>query len=178
MVDIAVPNPGTTAAVVLRFIRSEGTVDVPNNRSYLYADLYLAVTAANGSAGPFKSSPASSAGLDSSLGSMGSWSGPYDLRPASALPQLHLIHWEGWVNHGTDGSQSVFFSFTFNGAGGTPLGNAYGEDSIALTRILRGPRVRSGGSWRNSVAYVRTGGTWRTAVPYVRSGGAWRIGAG
>ena len=74
MVDAAVAHAGTSAAVVVRFLHSEGTVDVVDNRSYLCADLYLAVTAANGASGPFKLSPASSAYLNSCFGSMGSWS--------------------------------------------------------------------------------------------------------
>lgn len=137
MTDVAIGTPGTSADVVARLVRSEGLIDVPNNRSYLYADLYLKVTAANGASGPWKASPPSSASLGSSLGSLGTWSGGYDLRPASSLPAQLLIHWEGWVAHDADGKKTVSFTITFTGAGGSPLDHGYGEDSIVLSAIPR-----------------------------------------
>lgn len=176
MADAAVATPGTSADVVARLIRSEGTIDIPNNRSYLYADLYLKLTAANGAGGPWKLSPASSAYLNSSLGSMGAWSAGYDLRPASSLPQLHLIHWEGWVTHDPDGTKTVTFSFGFTGNGGTPLGSGAGADSITLAAIPRNRiRVGQGAVWRHAESYVGVNGEWRPALIHAGVGDAWRL---
>jgi hypothetical protein len=177
MVDVAVGHPGTSASVVLRFVRSEGAVDIPNNRSYLYADLYLAVTAPNGAGGPWKLSPPSSASLGSSLGSMGTWSGGYDLRPASSLPSLHLIHWEGWVTHAADGKRTVSFTFSFVGAGGTPLDHGEGSDSIVLTAIPRNrAMVGVAGAWKEAETYVGVNGEWKPALIYAGVSGEWKLG--
>ena len=176
MVDAAVAHPGTSAAVVLRFIRSEGTVDTVNNRSYLYADLYLKVTASNGAGGPFKTSPASSAYLNSSLGALGSWSAGYDLRPASGLPQIHLVHWEGWVAHDADGKKTVTFSFGFSGAGGTPLGSGSGSDSIVLTAISRNlMRVKVAGVQTFHLVYAKINGVMTPVQPAVKDGGTMKL---
>ncbi len=176
MVDVTVGSPGTSADVALRLVRSEGVVDIPNNRSYLYADLYLTVTAANGAGGPFRLSPASSASLGSSLGSLGTWSAGYDLRPASSLPQIHLIHWEGWVNHNADGTRTVSFTFSFTGAGGTPLDHGEGSDSIVLTAIPRNrAMVGVGGVWKQAETYVGINGEWKPALIYAGVSGQWKL---
>lgn len=79
------------------------------------------------------------------------------------------------VAHNDDGTGSLGFS---GGADVAVFGVANVAGSLTLPRIPRGPRVRYGGQWRNTVAYVRSGGSWRIAIPYVRSGGSWRIGGG
>lgn len=175
MADAAVANPGTSASVVVRLTRSETVVDVPNNRSYLVADLTLKVTAANGAGGPVDGNQWSTASLNSSLGSMGTWQGTYDLRPASSFPSLLLIHWEGWVTHDADGTKTVTFTFGFSGQGGTPLGVGSGADSITLTAIPRN-RVKVGvsGSWQLADVYVGINGAWVPARPYVGVSGAWK----
>lgn len=80
------------------------------------------------------------------------------------------------ITHNTDGTKTVQFLTSADvdqmGVATTPTG------SVALARIPRGPRVRSGGVWRNTVAYVRSGGVWKIAIPYVRSNGTWKIGGG
>src|SRR5690606_10209890 len=107
----------------------------------------------------------SSASLGSSLGSMGTWSAGYDLRPASALPALHLVHWEGWVTHLADGKRTVSFTMSFTGAGGTPLDTAYGTDSIMLTAIPRNrTMVGIAGAWEEAETFVGVNGSWQPAL--------------
>lgn len=176
MADAVVGSPGTSADVVLRLVRSETTVDIPGNRSYLVADLYLKVTAANGAGGPYKLSPPSSASLGSSVGSMGAWSGGYDLRPASALPALHLIHYEGWIPHLPDGTRTVSFTMSFTGAGGTPLDTAYGTDSIVLTPIPRNRAyVGVDDEWVEAETYVGVNGAWRPALLHAGVDDTWKL---
>lgn len=177
MTDALVARPGTSATVVVRLTSSEGTVDIQNNRSYLYVDGYLGVTAANGAGGPYKLSPASSAALYASgnlSGQIGSWSAGYDLRPASSLPFLHLIHWEGWVAHNADGSASVNLQFDFSGAGGTPLGFGSVSHTQGLSTIPRNRTiVGSGGTWKTGEVYVDINGERKMGQPYVGKDGAW-----
>lgn len=50
--------------------------------------------------------------------------------------------------------------------------------AISLSRIPRGPRVKDGGVWKNTILYVKDNGTWKIAVPYVKDNGTWKIGGG
>ena len=85
------------------------------------------------------------------------------------------------VGHNSDGTQSVGFSGDFRSQAQTqswhvPQLNLSG--SIVMSRIPRGPRVKHGGQWRNTVAYVKHGGQWKTAIPHIKHGGQWKIGGG
>lgn len=175
MADAAVGTPGTSADYVVRLNRSEGSLDIAGNRSYLSLSLYLVTTAANGAGGAYNLNNWSTAYVNSAeLGSLVAWQGHYDMRPASSLPSLHLGSWEGWVTHNSDGTKTINFTFGFSGQGGTPLSTGDGSDSIVLTPLPRGPKVRIGGAWKQSTAYVRVGGAWKQAVPYTRVGGGWK----
>lgn len=103
------------------------------------------------------------------------WSGnwTYDF---GGIGSITVAAGERWIPHAADGTKSAWCSasvrMTDPAAGtGTPSG------ALELPRIPRGPRVRHGGTWRHSVAYVRHGGAWRTAIPHVRQGGTWRLGS-
>lgn len=178
MTDGAVASPGTSATTVVRLLSSEGTVDIPNNRSYLYVDCYLGITASNGAAGPFKTSPASSAALYASGslgGQIGGWSAGYDLRPASSLPFLHLIHYEGWVTHDAQGAASVNLQFDFSGNGGTPLGFGTVSHTQPLTTIPRGALDEYvGGVWDVSALDVYDAGVWKQQALDVYDAGVWK----
>lgn len=45
-------------------------------------------------------------------------------------------------------------------------------------RIPRGPRVKDGGVWKNTILYVKDAGVWKIAIPYVKDAGTWKIGGG
>lgn len=82
------------------------------------------------------------------------------------------------IAHDDDGTKTVAFSATSELVNVLPIGTASVSGSLTLPRIPRGPRVRSGGSWRHTVAYVRVGGVWKIAIPYVRTGGSWKVAGG
>lgn len=175
MADAAVGTPGTSADYNVRLTRVETTLDAANNRSYLVVDLDLVTIAANGAGGAYNLNPGTTAYVNSAeLGSLIAFSGTYDMRPASSLPVKDLGHWEGWVTHDSDGTKTINFTFGFSGQGGTPLSTGSGADSIVLTPLPRGPKVRVGGAWKDSTAYVRVGGVWKEATPHVRIGGVWK----
>lgn len=177
MAEVGVAHPGTSADVRIQCNASEGTVDIPNNRSYLYVSLILYVAAYNGAGGPFKLSPASYGYVNSSLGTMVATSKGYDLR-SSVASSIVWGTWEGWVNHNSDGSMTVTFDYGFNGAGGTPLGNGSGGHSIVLTKIPRGPRIKIGALWKNTILYIKSSGVWKIALAYVKNAGVWKISGG
>ena len=100
----------------------------------------------------------------------------YDFRNGSNSGEWLFAQGVRTITHNADGTASFEFASEMTLVS---LGTAVASTgSIALPRIPRGPRVRSGGSWRNSVAYVRSGGQWKVAVPYVRSGGSWKVAGG
>lgn len=82
------------------------------------------------------------------------------------------------VPHNADGTKTVVISANATLANPIPIGTASVSGSLPLPRIPRGPRVRDGGSWKHSIAYVRDGGTWKIAIPYVRDGGTWKVAGG
>lgn len=81
------------------------------------------------------------------------------------------------VPHNADGTRSLTSSGTLS-TNHSYFGSGTASGTMALPRIPRGPRVRSGGTWRNTVAYVRVGGVWKVATPYVRVGGVWKVAGG
>jgi hypothetical protein len=96
----------------------------------------------------------------------------YDFRNYDSLL---LASGQTRITHNADGTGSC----AFNGAANVQvMGTASVAGSLPLPRIPRGPLVRYGGTWRNTVAYVRDGGTWKIATPYVRSGGVWKVSGG
>lgn len=98
----------------------------------------------------------------------------YDFRNGSNSGSF--LWTEGTVNiaHNADGTGSYDFASEIRLDG---LGTATaGTGSRGLPRIPRGPRVKTGGTWRNTICYVKVGGTWRIALPYVKTGGTWRLG--
>lgn len=55
----------------------------------------------------------------------------------------------------------------------------WGEWSPSATLLIDGgPRIRSGNTWKQTVAYVRYNGSWRKAIPYVKHNGVWKPGIG
>lgn len=175
MADAAVATPGTSASVVIRCIASEGTVDVPNNRSYLYVDLYLVVTAYNGANGPFRTSPADSYGyVDSSVGLMIANTRGYDLRQ-SVASSIHWGSYAGWIPHLPDGTRTVTLNFGFNGGGGTPLGNGSGSMSITLTPIAQASLERyDGSSFKKSILERYDGSGWKRQILERYDGSSWK----
>lgn len=76
------------------------------------------------------------------------------------------------VYHKPDGTGSYSF---VTSSSLVSLGSALASTGTrTLARIPRGPRVKHGGVWRNTVAYVKVSGVWRIALPYVKSG-TWKI---
>lgn len=178
MVTAVVASPGTSADVVVELLVSEGTVDIPNNRSMMYVTERLRVTAYNGAGGPFKTSPASYGYVNSSLGTLVSVSKGYDLRSSSGLNPITWGTWSGWVTHDADGKKTVTFTYGFEGEGGTPLGNGSGSHSFTLTEIPRGPRIKIGAIWKNTILYIKSSGIWKIALLYIKSSGIWKITGG
>lgn len=177
MAEVGVAHPGTSADVRLECTYAIGTQDIANNRTYLTIWERIYVAAYNGAGGPWKASPASSASVTSVMGTHIGFSGGYDLR-SSVQSSQSLGSWAGWVNHNADGTMALGISYAFSGNGGTPLGNGSGSFTITFPRIPRGPRVKFGGVWRNTVLYVKHLGVWKIAVLYVKHLGTWKIGGG
>lgn len=80
------------------------------------------------------------------------------------------------IDHDSDGTKSVSFSATTTL--GSSVGTASASGTLNLPRIARGPRVRSGGTYKPTVAYVRVSGSWKIAIPYVRHSGTWKVAGG
>lgn len=82
------------------------------------------------------------------------------------------------IAHDDDGTKTVAFSATSELVNALPIGTASVTGSLVLPRIPRGPRVRSGGAWKHTIAYVKVGGTWKVAIPHVRVSGTWKVAGG
>ena len=78
-----------------------------------------------------------------------------------------------WINHATDGTLTTYLTFAVSSTN-YYIGSGQVRIDATAPRIIRGPRIRVNGTWRNTIAYVRVGGAWRQATPYVRVGGSWR----
>lgn len=149
----------------------ELSVDIPNNRSRVRVRgiLYNGGSARSWTGG----------NVQKSISGGASWtnnSGGFDVAARSTQT---IIDVQFDIPHNADGTKTVTFNIR---VGNTPT-QTFGSGgtvkvTITLTRIPRGPRVRSGGVWRNTIAYVRSGGVWRIALPYVRTGGTWKLGGG
>lgn len=86
------------------------------------------------------------------------------------------------IPHNQDGSRP---DLVIRGFVDSPSSDNWVPDStqaytaaITLTPIPRGPRIKTGGTWKQTVLYVKTGGVWKIAVPYVKTGSTWKIGGG
>jgi hypothetical protein len=103
----------------------------------------------------------------------GAWT--YDYTPGG-LQAVYLVNSTYYINHNADGTGSAVLSAyidTDNSPGAVSLGV-----SLTLPRIPRGPRIKQGGQYKNSIAYVKQGGQYKIAIPYVKSGGLYKIGGG
>lgn len=166
---------GLSSGGILRVIANQGTQDIPNNRSICNASLYVI-------------NNTSSEGRWAN----GSWA--WSIRSPNATVQnsgsgsnYTFAAWEAklfgtasfWNTHNADGTLTKQVTGHF---ADIPTYGWWGSGStggnITYTRIPRGPRVKSAGTWRQTVAYVKSGGTWKIAIPYTKSGGVWRIGGG
>lgn len=87
----------------------------------------------------------------------------------------------GYVNvgHNADGTRGgCVFATSLGSADSDFNGKGTSGTYSDFPAIPRGPRVKSGGTWRSTVGYVRVGGVWKVAIPYVKSGGTWKVGGG
>jgi len=98
----------------------------------------------------------------------------FDFRPYGNQ-SYELAGYSKVVTHNDDGTMSVTLDGSIEGG---VLGNSNPSVYLVLDRIPRGPRVKWGSTWRNSVAYVKVGSTWKIAIPYVKWGSSWKIGGG
>lgn len=88
------------------------------------------------------------------------------------------------IEHNTDGTRPdlVITAYCASTSGqepdNVPKETTASTFPLSLVRIPRGPRVKDGTTWRNTILYVKDGNTWRIAIPYVKDVNTWRIGGG
>ena len=86
------------------------------------------------------------------------------------------------IPHNTDGTRPDLVIRGFCDAGTNasfvPENTQASTNALTLLRIPRGPRVKDGGIWKNTVLYVKDAGVWKIAIPYVKDNGTWKIGGG
>lgn len=106
-------------------------------------------------------------------------SGTAELAPAGSWSPREVGAWTVAKVHDADGTlpaASRTFTFSIEASGTSGLGGPTTQSvTLTIPRIPRGPRVKSGGTWRNTIAYVKTGGVWKIAIPYVKQG-TWKVG--
>lgn len=156
----------------LELVVSAGTQNIANNTTVVSWALYLH----NG----YKTIDSPCAG-SATVGGSHAWGFNAQFTLLSQHQRRLLGSGSKTVKHNADGTGSAYsvahyYSHTQGYIWSIPRLDVNG--TISLTRIPRGPRVRSGGVWKQTVAYVRVGGVWKIAIPYVRSGGVWKIGGG
>jgi hypothetical protein len=59
-----------------------------------------------------------------------------------------------------------------------PSNTQASTNNLTLPRIPRGPRVKDGNVWKNTVLYVKDNNEWKIAIPYVKDNNVWKIGGG
>lgn len=103
----------------------------------------------------------------------GLWS--YDFRPTGNQAFV-VLNTTVWINHNNDGTLAVSASGSFPSA--DILGSASAGLSFMAPRIPRGPKVKDGGTYKNTVAYVKDAGVYKIAIPYIKDAGVYKIGGG
>lgn len=105
------------------------------------------------------------------------WSGTwaYDFRP-SGFQSYMVLNSSAWINHNADGTLVVSAAGAFPSA--DLLGSAYVGLSFSAPRIPRGPKVKDGGTYKPTVAYVKDLGQYKIAIPYIKDGGIYKIAGG
>jgi hypothetical protein len=176
MPDASVATPGTSADVVVRLTRTEGTVDIPNNRSFLTVTLRLVVTAYNGSGGPFNNNNNSRGIVDTDeIGELIDVTKSYDLR-SGVSSSILWGSWSGWVDHDEDGTKTIHFDYDFIGGNGTPLGNGGGSSTLVLSNIPRyGAEEYDGVAWEDRFAERWDGSAWVLQATEEFDGSTWVI---
>lgn len=152
---------------------------IAGNYSTVY---YRVLVTKSGSSGYFSGASSRNNGNCYAEGVAHLWSwgnGSFDFRNGSSGGSFTMA--EGYVNipHAMDGTGA--FNIYGNISIETP--SDYGTASTgsgwkSLPRIPRGPRVKHGGTYRNTILYVKHSGTYRIAIPYVKHAGAYKIGGG
>jgi hypothetical protein len=102
----------------------------------------------------------------------GTWG--FDFRP-TGNQSYTIIDTTRNITHNSDGTQTLTITTDVNGG---VLGSSSPNETVVLPRIPRGPRVKDGGVWKNTVLYVKDAGVWKVAIPYVKDAGTWKIGGG
>ena len=83
---------------------------------------------------------------------------------------IHIPHGDDGTRGAISIAQSVYANNGYGGSGSYSFND--------FPDIPRGPRIKVGSTWKNSVAYVKVGSTWKIAIPYVKVGSTWKIGGG
>lgn len=114
--------------------------------------------------------------------------------PSSSSPITgHQIRWRvdnsggtsygDWTNVTADSNRRItltpnspYSRYQFQSRAKTVAG--YGDFSGSTGYLNQDPtvKVRSGGSWKNAIAYVKVGGVWKGALAYVKDGSWKRTG--
>jgi hypothetical protein len=105
-------------------------------------------------------------------GAVGVGSTGFDIATGSTGTLGSGNFWLGHNSDGTVGNPSLTLSVS---SSNFYVGNGSVSVSESGPRIPRGPRVRHGGAYRNTIAYVKHNGAWRIAIPYVKHNGAWKV---
>lgn len=86
------------------------------------------------------------------------------------------------IPHNNDGSRPdvVLRGYCDSATNATyvPEGTLANSSVFSFPSNPRGPRIKDGGTWKQTVLYIKDGGTWKLAVPYIKDGGTWKIGGG
>ena len=172
MATATAPFPGRPSQFRARVELWLVSQDIVNNRSLCGAQV-IAEEIGSGWPGwsldPVQSWSASLTGY--SFG--GAWT--YDYR-AGGLQATYFVNSTYYIQHAADGTGSAYLSAyidTQNSPGAVSLGVG-----LALPRIPRGPRVKDGGVYKNTVAYVKDAGVYKIAIPYIKDAGVYKIGGG
>ncbi len=156
----------------IRLDQSQGAQNIATNQTVVN---WAAYAIKNSGSGYFSGSATSWGGSIGGV-SVGGTLGSYDMRNSSGFPvggQMLIASGSVTVTHNPDGTFTASSSFTWNADNPPALAPGTANDSFALTRIPRGPKVEVSGAWQNTIAYVEVAGAWQQALVYVEQSGAW-----
>lgn len=175
--DVALPAPGTTATIWLRLAISAGSPNIVDNYTPVSWQTWLEKIGTAG--GPWALADVCTGWTiinDDYVLNYGEFD--YDFRPSGGTAPPRILG-SGTVNvpHNADGTKVLTFSAGWSEPHNL-IGNGSLSNGLTLARIPRGPRVKQGGQYKNTVAYVKQGGQYKIAIPYVKNAGQYKIGGG
>lgn len=160
----------------IRLDQSQGAQNISLNQTVVN---WAAYAIKNSGSGYFSGSATSWSGSIGGVGVGGSL-GSYDMRNSSGFPvggQMLIASGSVTITHDPDGTKTASSSFTWNADNAPALAPGTAYDSLALTRIPRGPQVEFDGVWGPSIVNVEFDGAWATGLLYAEFDGAWVLAA-